>query len=65
VKRHHDHVSSCKGKYLTGAGFQPRDLVHCHNGREHEGTQVDVVLKKELRSLLVNLQEEKRPLGLA
>jgi hypothetical protein len=40
VKRHHDHGSSNKGKYLIGAGLQFRGSVHYHHGEgswQHAG----------------------------
>jgi hypothetical protein len=39
VTRLCDHSNSNKGKYFIGAGFQFRDLVCYHHGREHGGTQ--------------------------
>jgi hypothetical protein len=34
------------GKHLSGAGLQLRGLLHCGPGREHSGTQADMVLEE-------------------
>ena len=59
VKRHHDHSNSYKGKHLTGAGLQFRDLVNYHHGRKHSGVQADVVLEREQRVLHLDYKQQK------
>ena len=46
VKRHHDHSSSYKGKYLIGAGLQFRGLIHYHHDKKHGNMQADMVLER-------------------
>jgi hypothetical protein len=60
VKRHSDHSNSYKGKHLTGAGSQLRDLVHCHRGRKRDGTQADMALEKEPRGLHLDLADSRK-----
>jgi len=56
MKRHHNHSNSYKGKHLIGAGLQFRGLVcYCH-GRKHVGKQADLVLKRQLRVLHLDLK---------
>ena len=48
VKRHHGHGNSYKKEHLIGDGLPFQKFSYCHNGRQHEGTQVDTLLEKKL-----------------
>ena len=60
LKRHHGHSNSSKGKHLISAGLEFRSLVHCHHSGKHGGMQADMVLKKELRVVHLDLQAAER-----
>ena len=68
AKRYHDHGNSYKGEHLIEAGLQFRGLVYYHRGRKHGGTQVDMVLERQLKVLPLDHQAAGRegdPLGVA
>lgn len=48
-----------KGKHLIEGG------LHLHHGGKHGGMKADVVVEKELRVLLLHLQEENAIVGVA
>lgn len=59
VKRHNDHDSSYKRKYLIRPGLHFRSLVHCPHGREHGSTQT--CLERKLRVLHpISREQEQR-----
>jgi hypothetical protein len=43
---HHSPSNFYKGKYLIGAGFQFRGLIHCCHGRKHRSKQEDKLLDR-------------------
>jgi hypothetical protein len=45
VTRYHDHCNSYKRAHSIEVSCCFRGLVHCHHGREHGGTQADMVLE--------------------
>ena len=54
----HDLGNSYKGEHFIGAGLQFRALDHyCHGGK-HSGMKADMVLKKDLRILLLDPQAD-------
>jgi hypothetical protein len=62
ANRHCDHGNSYKGKHLIGTDLQFRGFV-C---RKHDGMQADMLLKRQLRALHLDWQQEKSViLGLA
>jgi hypothetical protein len=62
VKRHHDHGNSYKGKYLIGAGLQFQRFSLLLLG-EDSGMQADMMMKKKLRVLHLDLQAAGRKLA--
>lgn len=61
VKSHHEHGNFYEVKHLTGPGLQCRDLVHCHHGRKHGGTQAGMVLNEEFYSWIGRQRKERKP----
>ena len=60
AKRHHDLGNYYKENiYLIGLAYSFRGSVHYHLGGRHGSMQVDMVLKKELSILHLNLQAAK------
>lgn len=56
MKGHNDHGNSYKGNISLGLVYRFKDLAYYHHGRKHGGVQADVVLEKEMRVLLLDLQ---------
>lgn len=60
--------NSDRGKHLVVAGLQFRGLVSYSHGREHSSMQIDIVLERLLRVLLLGPQatgRQSEPPGLS
>ena len=54
-KRHWNHENSYKGRHLFVVAYSLRALVRYHHDRKHGGVQAEMVQKKEVRVLHLDI----------